>query len=486
MYRKLLFCLITFVGFALSAGGADKKFTLVIDPGHGGNDHGAPGAFSKEKTINLNVALAFGRYVEQNCPDVRVIYTRKTDVFVPLHKRADIANRNKADVFISIHTNAVASRSPVRGMETYTMGMRRSDEKLSAAMRENEVIVYENDYQQHYGGYDPRSPESLIMFEIIHDKNMSESVELAKLIQKNTCATAGRPDKGVKQDVFLVLRETSMPACLIELGYITTPDEERYLNNRVNIDALGRGIYQAFVAYKKKRTGGINVPYKPGVKANQETPQEVEKPVVEEKTQLVAEQTQPEAEKQQLEVREKPQPKDNAAKAAEKPRRNPWLHKDEPAKPVEEPAKEETAAATQPAEPAAPETQPAVSVTEPATPATESAAPVAQPTPLMSQPAATPVATAGIPVFKVQILASAVQLKTGSAQLKGRKDATFYKEGGMYKYTVGESADYNEINRLRRSLAEKFPQAFIIAFRDGVKMDVRQAIQEFKNRRGKK
>ena len=491
MYRKLLFFLITLVSFALSVSGADKKFTLVIDPGHGGNDHGAPGAFSKEKTINLNVALAFGRYVEQNCPDVKVIYTRKTDVFVPLRTRADIANRNKADVFISIHTNAVASRQPVRGMETYTMGMRRSDEKLSAAKRENEVIVYEDDYQQHYGGYDPRSPESLIMFELIHDKNMAESVELAKLIQKNTCATAGRPDKGVKQDVFLVLRETSMPACLVELGYITTPDEERYLNNRVNIDALGRGIYQAFVAYKKKRSGDITVPYKPGVKPKegkqpQPVVEEKPQPVVEEKPQPLVEEKPVTVVEQKPVAEEKPQP------VAEKPsgkkqRNNPWLHKDEQA-PVKQPERKETAAAetVQTAETVA---LSAVSGTPPATSATGSAAPVTQPTtsvtqptPLMTQPSA----AAGVPVFKVQILASAVQLKAGSAQLKGRKDATFYKEGGMYKYTVGESADYNEINRLRRSLAEKFPQCFVIAFRDGKKMDVREAIQEFKNRRGRK
>lgn len=249
------------VSFSTAVFGADKPFTLVIDAGHGGHDSGAKGSFSYEKDINLNVALAFGRYVERNCPDVKVIYTRKTDVFVPLHKRADIANKNKADVFISIHTNALPAGHIARGLETYTMGMRRSDEKLSAAKRENSVIMIEKDYKERYEGYDPNSPESTIMFEFIHDRNMSKSVELAKYVQSNVCSTAGRQNKGVKQDVFLVLRETSMPACLIELGFITTPDEERFLNDKNNIDKMAKGIYQAFVKYKDKYNKGFTVPY---------------------------------------------------------------------------------------------------------------------------------------------------------------------------------------------------------------------------------
>ena len=154
----------------------DRKFVLVIDAGHGGHDAGAVGSFMKEKDINLNTALAFGQYVERNCQDVKVVYTRTKDVFVPLHRRAEIANRNHADVFISIHTNALPAGRIARGVETYTMGMRRADEKLSAAQRENSVITIEEDYEEHYAGYDPNSPESAIMFEFIHDKNMAKSV----------------------------------------------------------------------------------------------------------------------------------------------------------------------------------------------------------------------------------------------------------------------------------------------------------------------
>lgn len=212
MSKKIVALLLMMFAFTVAFAAAKNKFVLVIDAGHGGKDPGTMTKTAKEKNIALGVALAFGSYVEQNCPDVRVIYTRKTDVFIPLHERADIANRNKADAFISIHTNSVASKRPISGMETYTMGMRRSDEKLSAAMRENEVVLIESDYKQHYAGFDPRVPESYIIFDIVNETNMAQSVELAQLIQQKVCATAKRPNKGVKQDAFLVLRETSMPA----------------------------------------------------------------------------------------------------------------------------------------------------------------------------------------------------------------------------------------------------------------------------------
>lgn len=248
------------VATALQAAAKDR-FTLVIDPGHGGHDAGAVGSFSKEKNTNLNVALAFGKYVENNCPDVRVIYTRKTDVFIPLHTRADIANRNKADLFISIHTNSLPGGRIARGLETYTLGMHRANDNLEVAKRENSVILVEKDYKQRYQGFDPRSSESYIMFELIQDKNMEKSVELARAVQRRTCASANRPNKGVKQAGFLVLRETSMPSCLIELGFISTADEERFLNSKDGIDKLGFGIYQAFLDFKKKSDAATQPSY---------------------------------------------------------------------------------------------------------------------------------------------------------------------------------------------------------------------------------
>ena len=226
-------------------------YTLVIDAGHGGKDPGAMSRTAKEKNINLAVALAFGKLVEQNCPDVKVVYTRKTDVFVELNERANIANRAKADLFISIHTNATAAKVGPSGTETYTLGMHRAADNLAVAKRENSVITLENDYEQKYEGFDPNSSESYIIFELMQDKNMESSVKLAGLIQKQFRSYAGRVDKGVHQAGFLVLRATSMPSVLIELGYINNPNEAAYLTSTAGVNALAKSIYNAFVAYKK-------------------------------------------------------------------------------------------------------------------------------------------------------------------------------------------------------------------------------------------
>lgn len=395
---------------------AARQFTLVIDAGHGGHDAGAKGSFSYEKNINLKMALAFGRYVEKNCPDVKVIYTRKTDVFVPLHKRADIANKNRADVFISIHTNALPGGRIARGMETYTMGMRRSNEKLSAAQRENAVITYESDYKERYEGYDPNSPESAIMFEFIHDKNMAKSVELAKHVQKSVCSTANRPDKGVKQDVFLVLRETSMPACLIELGFITTPDEERLLNDDASIDNIARGIYSAFAKYKNDNYSGVNVPLVAPQKSD-----EVSLPT------LIP---QDDTDKQKNR---------NAARNSE----------------------------TTASKPQSAPSQPRRAATK-----------------TVNAPAGTSKADDDdAPVFKVQIMANATKEAKNSPRFKGYDGIDMYEEGGMYKYTIGASTNYNAINRLRASLATEFPGCFVVAFRNGSKMNITEAIRIFKQRR---
>ena len=401
MSKKIIFILLMFVSFSAAATAAGKRFTLVIDAGHGGHDVGAKGDFSYEKNINLNVALAFGRYVERNCPDVKVVYTRKTDVFIPLHRRASIANKNKADVFISIHTNALPGGHIARGLETYTMGMRRSDEKLSAAKRENSVIMIEKDYKEHYEGYDPNSPESTIMFEFMHDKNMSRSVELAQYVQSSVCSIAKRPNKGVKQDVFLVLRETSMPACLIELGFITTPDEEKFLNNKSNIDKMAHGIYEAFAKYKAKYDKDITVPY------DAKSDDKIEVPSI------------------------VPPENDETDDRNDKPEKLKKTTKKE-IKTVEEAVDNEDE-------------------------------------------------NSGRPIFKVQILASSKRLAAGNSNFKGLEGVSFYEEGGLVKYTYGASTDYNEIYRLRKSILDKFPQAFIIAFKNGGKMNVNQAIREFKS-----
>lgn len=385
------------LGFAVVSFAANKKFTLVIDAGHGGHDTGALGAFSKEKNINLNVALAFGRYVENNCPDVKVIYTRKTDVFIPLHTRADIANKNKANLFISIHTNAVPRGRIARGLETYTLGMHRAGSNLEVAKRENSVILIEKDYKQHYEGFDPNSSESYIMFEFMQDKNMAQSVELARYVQRRVCASASRQDKGVKQAGFLVLRETSMPSCLIELGFITTSDEEQFLNSSDGIDRLGFGIYQAFLDYKRKYDSGFTVPYQA------ESQQDINIPSV-------------------VPQEEKPEKVVAPVKAQQEPQ-----------------------------------------------------APVAKP-----ETEADKASQESSLIFKVQILASSSRQRISKSKLNGQKSEC-YEEGGFYKYTVGASEDYDEIVKIRESLVENFPEAFIIAFKNGQRVDTRAAIREFRS-----
>lgn len=433
MQRILLLIALTLM---VTVGTAAKKFTLVIDAGHGGHDAGAVGAITKEKTINLNVALTFGRLVEQNCPDVKVIYTRKSDVFVPLHVRADIANKNKADLFISIHTNALPKGRISRGLETYTLGMHRANDNLDVAKRENSVILIEKDYKQRYQGFDPRSSESYIMFEFMQDQNMAQSVELAKFVQRRTCAAANRSDKGVKQAGFLVLRETSMASCLIELGFISTPDEERFLHSEAGVRQLGTGIYQAFLDYKRKYHGDVSVPYKAEPKQETVIPTIV--------------------------------PKDEPTKESKKKKQK--RDKD---------TLEEAPADTMPVN-----TQPVVVPEKPATPIKEQPADTVKQQPTVKQEPThpqQPTIQHEVPLFKVQVLASSTRIATTSPRLKGLKDIGCYEEGGLYKYTVGASTDYNEMSRLRKSIADKFPQSFIIAFKGGQKMDIRQAIQEFKN-----
>lgn len=446
MGKKIILSLLLTLCLSV-ADAADKRFTLVIDPGHGGHDAGALGAISKEKNINLNVALAFGRYVEKNCPDVRVIYTRKTDVFITLHERANIANRNKADLFVSVHTNALPNGKIARGLETYTLGMHRASDNFDVAKRENSVILIEKDYKQHYEGFDPRSSESYIMFEFMQDKNMAQSVDMAKYVQNRTCAAAGRPDKGVKQAGFLVLRETSMPGCLIELGFITTPDEEQHLNSENGIDALGYGIYQAFQDYRRKYDKSITVPYIGETKRNINV------------TPIVPADDAPKAKpvKKTKESVAVPQEPKNTGAEKRDARSDTGQKQDE-----QQPASGGKEAKEKP-----------VAKTEPAVPKTDTGA------------GTVPEALQD-PVFRIQILACNRNLRPGSQQFKGMENIDCYEEEGMYKYTYGSSTDYNEIYRLRKEILDRFPEAFIVAFRNGKKMNVVDAIREFKQSKNKK
>uniref|UniRef100_UPI003FEE4EC1 N-acetylmuramoyl-L-alanine amidase family protein n=1 Tax=Prevotella sp. TaxID=59823 RepID=UPI003FEE4EC1 len=412
MCKKITLLLALMCMLVVTAFAANKRFTLVIDPGHGGHDAGARGAISMEKNINLTVALRFGKYVEQNMPEVRVIYTRKQDVFIPLHERANIANRANADLFISVHTNALPAGKVARGFETYTLGMHRAKDNLDVAMRENSVISMEKGFEQTYEGFDPKSSESYIIFEFIQGKNMERSVELARMIQRSVCDSGCRPDKGVHQAGFLVLRETSMPSCLIELGFITTPDEERLLNDNAKVDDIAKGIYEAFAKYKNKYDRSVSVPYRAANRQESTLPK------------IVPDSYKEEAENRRVKKQE-PVRRTRAAKTDDSDR------------------KADTVA---------------------------------------SQSRNAP---KDAPVFKLQIFVGNRNLRKGDAHFKGETEFDSFQEGNLVKYTLGASTNYNEIYRLRKEKMEKFPEAFIIAFKNGKKYDVNQAIREFKQNRNR-
>ena len=567
-----------------------RKFTLVIDPGHGGHDVGAMGKFSKEKDINLRTALAFGKYVERNCNDVKVIYTRKTDVFVTLHGRAEIANKAKADLFISIHTNSLPGKKISRGLETYTLGMHRAADNLDVAKRENSVILVEKDYKKHYEGFDPNSSESYIIFEFLQDHNMAKSVELAKLVQSNVCATANRPNKGVKQAGFLVLRETSMPSCLIELGFISTSDEERFLNNETHVDEMARGIYQAFVKYKNHYVNGspsstkapsqleepqqlepeleirevvnmkpqpvpseleigqlqtavptINEPLRPSPRPSQRPNQgqvqnQVQRPnqnlaqnqnqplrpnqsqaqsQVQKPNQNLAQnqplrpsQSQAQRQNQNLAQNQQLRPSQSQAQSQNQDpqaRKEPELPKAQTLpqqiqpKPAEQPKAQtlpqqlQPKPAQQPQVKPLPQELPQATVQKPKvepTPAPKAEPkPIAKAEPTQQVPATKPRtatkpttnnAPVGAPVFKIQIFISEKILDPSDSRLKG-EEPNYYKEGRVYKYTLGATTDYEEIVQLRKDIAGKFPGCFIVAFKNGEKvLNINDAIIEYK------
>lgn len=371
---------------------ADKKFTLVIDAGHGGKDPGARGAKINEKQINLAVALKLGALIAANSDDVKIIYTRKTDRFVELDERANIANRAKADLFISIHTNSVKSGSSVSGTETYTLGLARTDENLAVAMRENSAILLEDNYLQTYEGFDPKSSESYIIFEFMQNKHMEQSIGLASEIQKSFHA-AGRGSRGVYQAGFLVLRKTGMPSVLIELGFISNRNEENFMRSEEGQNKLARAIYTAFCKYKKeydrkqgvlKQSGIITKPAQPAAKTAPAAPQETTKKTA---TQNGAARTTTKEVKTTSQTKPKPQSQNT-----------------------------------------------------------------------------------GKVVYKIQILTSDKKLPVNSRQFKGYKNIGYYKENGIYKYTYGESTDFDAIKKTRRQVAKDFKDAFIIAFKNGEKV----------------
>jgi N-acetylmuramoyl-L-alanine amidase len=250
IYITSAILLLLFTWSDLSGTGTqrDGKWVVVIDPGHGGRDPGALGSFSKEKDITLAIALKAGEYIQNNIKNVKVIYTRTDDSTVSLQDRPKIANENNADLFISIHANWAGSKN-IFGAETFIMGLANDKANLEVAMKENEVMLLEEDYSTKYEGFDPKSPESYIMFALMQNTFQRQSTELASKIQTQFRESIARKDRGVKQAGFWVLYTTTMPSVLVETGFITSLNEEKYLNSKVGQDKIASSIFRACSDY---------------------------------------------------------------------------------------------------------------------------------------------------------------------------------------------------------------------------------------------
>lgn len=571
----LLFAVAWGSGACFSASAAPKRpFVLVIDAGHGGKDAGAVGQLTKEKDINLNVALELGRLVEKTCPDVKVIYTRKTDVFVTLQGRAEIANRNKADLFISVHTNSSpAGKAAPMGAETYTLGMHRAADNLEVAKRENSVITQESNYKQTYHNFDPRKSESYIIFEFLQDRNMQQSVDLARAIQRHY-TSSGRRNKGVHQAGFLVLRATSMPSVLTELGFISNAEEEKFLHSRHGVETLARAIFDGFKAYRQKH-------YAQDVLSPEISHDESEaQPLVAENPPTTAPMSPLEAVRNSVTA---PQPVDvSTLKAEIVP--VPTRPFGQPAAPVEKSHGETTKVISLPELPpavaassspvrATPTSQDSMVPVLPVSPvdaplvaaeaqvttipptnvepvsqvlvqevakiepkatktavtsdkvatqetktavtsdkvATQETKTLSQTTQIVKQEVKavkqdskvtkqetkvvakenketqrkenktsqkSPEQTlSNRPIFKLQLFTIDRALRSDDRHFKGLSPVEYYEEGGRYKYTYGAMANYEEAKRLQKEIADRFPDAFVVAFLNNQRTELAEAIK---------
>ncbi len=408
-HLTISFCLLLlnfFVGTLFA-----NPFTVTIDAGHGGKDPGAIGTFAKEKNINLAVALKLGKLIQKNCPDVRVVYTRKTDVFIPLEERAMIANNAHSNLFICIHTNS--SPSPAAsGVETYTLGLAKTKTNMDVARRENSVILLENNYKEKYQGFNPNSVDSYIMFEYMQDKYIARSVQFAADVEQQCSANADRSNRGVRQAGFWVLHQTSMPAVLIELGYISNPREEEFLTSTEGQNRLAESIFQAFKEFKHEYTRRSSSSF--ASNASYQTNTTDEDTVQIAKTDTI-----------------KP------TKESRKTRQT----------------KKERIVATKPEQ-----KKSFVSI----------------------DMTTRPVVNSETPVFKVQFLLSDRKLPTNTPKFKKLENVSFYQENNFYKYTAGDTNNFNTIIALHRKIEKLFPTAFIIAFVNDHKVPLQEAINLWK------
>lgn len=379
MFKRSILSTLFLVFISLNV----SAFTVVLDAGHGGNDAGAVGSFSKEKNINLRHATLVGDMIKERNPEIKVIYTRDKDIFVELKERANIANRNKADLFVSIHTNSSKNKS-ASGIETFSLGVSRTKENMEVAMLENSVILLEEDHESKYEGFDPNSTDSYIMFEFMKDQYSQRSIACADYIQTKLIDSSKRVDRGVRQAGFLVLRATAMPSVLVELGFISNREEEKALNNDDKQIENAEAIYQGIIDYihSLEKKGGEKI--LSGSNAPAAT--------------AVATATTVAAQPSETQTTEK------AEKKSENIDNN------------------------------------AV-------------------------------------IYKLQILVSTKQRNTDDPIFKGQKNIEELKEPVGYKYLIGASNNYNDVLQLKNSVKNDFPGAFIVAYKNGVRVNVQETLK---------
>lgn len=383
------------------AGNTYKIKTVVIDPGHGGKDPGAVSKTCYEKDINLAIALKLGKYIESNYKDVKVIYTRSKDEFVEVYKRAVIANDNKADLFISIHVNA-NKKPDAHGAETFVMGLYKTQGNLEVAMLENAAILKEENYEKQYDGFDPKSPEALIIFNMFQNAYMDQSLQLSALIQDEFRDRVKRVDRGVKQAGFLVLWKTAMPSILIEVGFLSNEDEAKFLVEDENQDKMAAAIFRAFRNYKNQTEGKVS---NAGSKIH-----EVKEPVINETK------------------------KDSIKKADQN--KNITIIENK------ENNKKDSSGFQTAAEKLIQNLVPDTGI-----------------------------------CFRIQITSSSAPLALKKENFKGLEDVDMIQGDGICRYYYSKFLTYAEASSKQKQIKELYPDAFIVAFKNGKKIPVSEAIK---------
>jgi N-acetylmuramoyl-L-alanine amidase len=413
---------------------------VVIDAGHGGKDPGAIVGKAHEKDIVLAIALKLGNYIKENLPDVKVIYTRKTDVFVPLFERSVIANKNNADLFISIHANYCSTPS-IKGTETYVLGLHRTEDNLNVAKRENSVILREKDYTTRYEGFDPNLSESYIMFELIQNTHIDQSVAFAGILQESFHNHAQRANRDVRQAGFLVLRETAMPAVLIETGYLSNQSEANYLMTDDGRTALAYSIFKSFKLYKEKFDSRLTITPVESIKEKKEVSNAV---TSEHQSASIKKETLTQQKGKEVITEKQPATAKNGTTTQQKAQK---------------------------------------ATSEPQTANTKKEAPSQrlEKKTIKNQDSlkkvVSPQAKAiDVVSFAIQIAAYPKKLPLNSKIFKGIENITEIKIGVYYKYYCLETKSIEKTRQNLATIKSKIPDAFIVAFKNGQPIPIKEAL----------